>query len=392
MVKNAFIVVGLGYGDEGKGIVTDFLASKHPNSIIIRFNGGHQAGHCVVDDRIGRSHIFSNLGSGTFRGMPTYWSDNCTFAPSYFVEEITELDIDFKFFIHCNSPVTTHYDILYNRTLELSLGSERKGSCGVGFGATIDRNKIISFTVSDLCKSKKSIDKKLKDIKSYYKKKINTETSFNFSQFDHECEDLFFMEQIFHLKELMKKGNFIILNSDKAIFKNWNSFIFEGSQGILLDQNFGIKPYITKSNTTSQNAIEIIKNSEEFINTEIFYVTRVYQTRHGNGPFKKDNSKFHLINNSLETNVDNQYQGKVRANFLDINDLNYAIKCDNIYSAHISKNIVITCLDHIEPEHLKVYFGDDLIKINYRNISKLLRINFKEIFFSKSNISKNIFQ
>lgn len=392
MVKKASIIIGLGFGDEGKGIVTDFLSYKYPDSIIVRFNGGHQAGHCVVNSTTGKSHIFSNLGSGTFRGLPTYWSAYCTFAPTYFVEEISDLDIDLKFFIHRNSPVTTHYDILYNRTSELSLGSKRKGSCGVGFGATIDRNQIISLTVSDLFNGEKLLIGKLEKIRNYYRKLVNIETSFDFSHFDHESEDLFFMQKIDYLKKIKKEGYFTVVNSEKEIFKNWNSFIFEGSQGILIDQNFGTKPYITKSNTTSQNAIEMIKQSGMSIDTEIFYVTRSYQTRHGNGPFKENNPTFHLINNSTETNIDNEYQGIVRANFLDIDDLKYAIKCDNQYSHNINRNLVITCLDHMKSEEIQVYYKSELFTTNYRNIAKLLKVNFKGVFFSKSNVSENIFQ
>ncbi len=270
MVKKAFIVVGLGFGDEGKGMVTDFLSYKYPDSMIVRFNGGQQAGHCVVNSITGKSQIFSNLGSGTCRGLPTYWSAYCTFAPTYFIEEVSDLDINLKFFIHRNSPVTTHYDILYNRTSELSLGSKRKGSCGVGFGATIDRNQIISLTVSDLFNDEKFLMGKLVEIRNYYRKFVNIETSFDFDHFDHDSEDLFFMQQIHNLKKLKDKENFTVVDCDKEIFVRWNSFIFEGSQGILIDQHFGTKPYITKSNTTSQNAVEMIKKSGLSIDIEIF--------------------------------------------------------------------------------------------------------------------------
>ena len=392
MVKKAYIVVGLGFGDEGKGIVTDFLASKYPDSIIVRFNGGHQAGHCVVNSKTGESHVFSNLGSGTFRGLPTYWSANCTFAPTYFVEEVSELNINFKFFIHNNSPVTTHYDILYNKAFEISMGDKRKGSCGVGFGATIDRNKILPLTVFDLFDDEKFLIEKLNNIRDYYKKLVNLNTCFDFSHFDHDTEDLFFMQQIKYLKNIKKEGHFTVVNSDQQIFKKWNTFIFEGSQGILIDQNFGTKPYITKSNTTSQNAIEMIDKSKIAIDKEIFYVTRAYQTRHGNGPFKESNSNFQLINNSTETNVDNEFQGKVRANFLDVDDLNYALRCDHNYSNNSIRNLVITCLDHVVSENLTVYYEGYLIMINYRDIAELLTNDFKEVFYSKSNISDKIFQ
>lgn len=392
MVKKAVVIVGLGFGDEGKGIVTDFLSDKYPDSIIVRFNGGQQAGHCVVNSTTGKKHVFSNLGSGTFRGLPTYWSAYCTFTPSYFVEEVSDLNIDFKFFIHPNSPVTTHYDILYNRTSELSLGKKRKGSCGVGFGATIDRNKIISLTVSDLFHDEKLLKAKLEDIRHYYRKLVNIETFFDFCHFDHDGEDLFFMQNINYLRKFKEEGYFTVVESEKAIFEGWNSFIFEGSQGILIDQNFGTKPYITKSNTTSQNAIEMIKQAGIPIETEIFYVTRSYQTRHGNGPFKEHNATFHLINNSTETNLENEYQGIVRANFLDIDDLRYAIKCDNKYSHNIHRNLVITCLDHMKSEEIQVYCKGELFTTHYRDISKLLKVNFKEVFYSKSNVSENIFQ
>jgi adenylosuccinate synthase len=111
VVKNSLIVVGLGYGDEGKGITTGFLCKKYPNSIVIRYNGGHQAGHTVyktLDDY----HIFSSFGSGTLQGIPTYWSSYCTFSPIHFLDELISLDENPKIFIDKHCPVTTHYDVL----------------------------------------------------------------------------------------------------------------------------------------------------------------------------------------------------------------------------------------------------------------------------------------
>src|SRR6187402_1559457 len=104
MVENAFVVIGLGYGDEGKGLTTDYLCKEYKNSIVIRFNGGQQAGHCVVMND-GRQHIFSNLGSGTFRNVPTYWSKYCTFSPGFFLEEFNEIDFNTHFYIDLQCPV-----------------------------------------------------------------------------------------------------------------------------------------------------------------------------------------------------------------------------------------------------------------------------------------------
>ncbi|HSY75885.1 MAG TPA: adenylosuccinate synthetase, partial [Bacteroidia bacterium] len=70
-MKKVSIVVGLGYGDESKGSTTAFLCQQGSNPLVIRYCGGHQAGHTVIYS--GKRHVFSNFGSGTLQGAPTYW-------------------------------------------------------------------------------------------------------------------------------------------------------------------------------------------------------------------------------------------------------------------------------------------------------------------------------
>ena len=77
------VVIGLGFGDEGKGLVTNYLSS--PSSLVCRFSGGHQAGHTVIEN--GKRHVFSNYGAGPLKGAPTYWSQFCTFEPIGFLKE-----------------------------------------------------------------------------------------------------------------------------------------------------------------------------------------------------------------------------------------------------------------------------------------------------------------
>lgn len=74
----------------------------------------------------------------------------------------------------------------------------------------------------------------------------------------------------------------------EAIWEDYDNLIFEGSQGILLDQRFGIMPHCTPSNTTSQNAHRILKQIGCNDTVTVNYVTRPYITRHGNGPFPSD--------------------------------------------------------------------------------------------------------
>ncbi len=384
--KKAKIVVGLGYGDEGKGLTTDFLCKTNENPIVIRFNGGHQAGHCVVTKE-GKKHIFSNLGSGTLRNVPTFWSSFCTFCPPFFIEELSLLDFHTIFYIDYNSPITTHYDILFNRTNELSLGKERKGSCGVGFGATIERerNSKISFVLNDLL-DEHTVSEKLRVLNKYYKPLINIATKYNFNSFNHTEEDKIFCESVKKFKELIRSG-IVVPTSESELFenKNFQSYIFEGAQGILLDENFGQFPHITKSNTTSKNAIEIINRHRLDVDISVVYVTRAYQTRHGAGPFPKQHSTFLLVNNKEETNVTNNYQGVFKTNYLNINKLNDSIEYDSLFSSKYSKELIITCLDHFKGSEIRLIKNSRLINLHYTKISEELNSDFSNVYYSFKN-------
>ncbi len=80
-------VIGLGFGDEGKGVVTEYLCSQDPeHTVVVRFSGGQQAGHKVCKGDT--EHIFSNFGSGTLSGCPTYWSEHCTFGADQLLTSI----------------------------------------------------------------------------------------------------------------------------------------------------------------------------------------------------------------------------------------------------------------------------------------------------------------
>lgn len=391
--RSAFIVIGLGYGDEGKGLVTDYLCYSQKRPIVIRFNGGQQAGHTVVNKN-GERHVFSNFGSGTLRNVPTYWSGYCTFSPTYFLEEYHSLNVKPKIFIDKSCPITTHYDILYNRAIEFTRKENRHGSCGLGFGATVERdNKVaIKFRVEDLSMPNICIDK-LKVIKEYYRTKINNETDFAFSQFNHDLEDERFRETVEQINNFLAKG-LIGLTTEKDIFSNnqeWESFIFEGAQGVLLDINFGDYPYTTKSNTTSKNAIEILSRHSDLIDVPyIVYVTRAYQTRHGAGPFRLCTPSLELRNIDDETNKYNDYQREFRISNLDIDKLNYAISCDEQYSKGLKKHLVVTCLDQLKTEKIPIFFENENRSVTKQELVKLLNCEFISTKFSFSNCTEDL--
>lgn len=388
--KNAFIVVGLGYGDEGKGLATDFLCLHNPESIVVKYNGGHQSGHCVIT-KDGKKHVFSHFGSGSFRNIPTYRSKYCTFEPHSFLAELQTLGFTPTIYIDEESPLTSYYDIFFNQAIEISRGKERLGSTGAGYRTTIEREGQLDVKLlfRDIFTSK-VLDEKLNRIKEYYRTRTNLETSFIFDSFSHEIEIEKYHHAIKKINNLILKG-IIIPVEEKEIFlsNKWKSFIFEGAQGVLLDQNYGTKPYITLSNTTSKNAHDILNRYNEInFSRSIYYVTRAYQTRHGIGPFREKSPNFVLYNNENESNETNEFQGEFRSNFLDINLLNYALKCDNIYSKGIEKNLLITCLDHFTTDVIKVFKDNKEIELNYKEIYKELLCDFNTIKYSFSGCAE----
>lgn len=332
-------VIGLGFGDEGKGVVTDYLCSQFSNPLVIRFTGGHQAGHTVVDGD--KRHIFSNFGSGTLKGHPTFWSKFCTVDPPAIINELNLLVSEVgpfqpQLFVDSDCPITTPYDKFYNRQTE---SSNQHGSCGVGFGATIEREeKHYSLHFSDLFYPE-IFKIKYQMIAEYYRE-LCPINSMHEDIFD---TDLFkdMNSNFLYACEQLPKLNFIEQRTLESIF--CSDYVFEGSQGLLLDQNFGFFPHVTRSNTGSANAVSIVGT-----NIAAYYlVTRAYQTRHGNGPMTNEKRSHTIMADTNETNVDRKWQGKFRRSLLDVDLLEYAINKDKNIAISKNKTLVITCLDHI---------------------------------------------
>lgn len=330
----AKIVVGLGFGDEGKGITTDYLATKYPNSVVVRYTGGHQAGHNVVIN--GVHHNFSSYGSGTFRGSLSYLSEHCCFYPPNMAREfevlVTKSPHPPVLVIHPLAKLTTPYDVAFNRLREARL---KHGSCGIGIGTTMARNQgpYKLHAIDSLCPL--VLDQKLAQIKKYYESLL---WEFNAVEIKHYSETVK-LEFMFWYPALAS-GLFRIEPYD--FLGQYKNIIFEGAQGLLLDMDLGVFPNVTYGHTSSRNAFAIC-NLLNISDIEMYYVTRCYLTRHGSGWMPS--TPVTLINNEFEDNVNNDWQGQFRTSELDYNLLNYAMLSDNTYSYGRDKHLVVTCLD-----------------------------------------------
>jgi adenylosuccinate synthase len=331
------IVIGLGYGDEGKGRVVDSLAT--PTTTVIRFNGGHQAGHTVVTEK--NRHVFSTFGSGTFKGAETYITKYCTFYPTAFINEFNALKkatgMMHGLCVDSEAMLTTPFDVEINKRVEKDRGNGAHGSVGVGFGNTIGRHEKHKLFVRDMMHPA-ILRNKLKCILKYYYTTLSVS--------ERDIEDF--------IKVCAEAVEIIDIVDEGAMFAQLvmdeNHLIFEGAQGVMLDMDYGFFPHVTRSHTTSRNAIELIKKYELIENVTINYVTRAYSTRHGNGPF--DEPPIILKNTERETNLTNTWQGQFKTGELNIDSLVYAVDCDRYHSSAIisDNNLFITCVDQLTEE------------------------------------------
>jgi adenylosuccinate synthase len=330
----AKVVLGAMFGDEGKGAFVNHLADDE--SIIVRFNGGQQAGHTVIHNGI--KHTFSNFGAGALKGAPTFFSEHCTFYPKSALIEKKILDryqANTKLYLHPFAKLTIPHDVIANRAKSLG----KKNTVGLGVGQTMKRNKEFFKIIANDILHKEVLREKIKNAAKYYY--LDLEVPFDFEEF---------------YDYILQVGYEI--SSDILLQYDDEDIIFEGAQGILLDMDHGFFPNVTYSNTTVNNLSEYY-----MLDFDIYYMTRCYQTRHGYG-WMSNEKPISLINNEHEINVENDFQGKFRIGEFDLDLLKHAIGINRLVIGNKelsvkSENLVVTCLDQ-RPDFDINYIKDNI--------------------------------
>jgi adenylosuccinate synthase len=325
-MKNVKIVIGANWGDEGKGLMTDYFASLSNNSLVVCHNGGCQKGHTVTTPDDIR-HIFHHFGAGAFVGADTYLASTYILNPMVYRKEYEELKNkggNIKCYINKDSIFTTPYDVLINQLIEQIRDKNKHGSCGLGIFETINRNNHNKITIGEFVNLNyyEKIEK-LKEIIKFYKEIRIPELNIfyipdNFMElFENENIILNYLDD---LEFLIKTTKF----TNDSILEKYENIIFEGAQGLALDQNNKkYWPHLTPSNTGSKNPINILSNFDlSNINIEVCYITRSYYTRHGAGEFEFECKKENINPEIIDlTNVSNPYQESIRYGHIDLDDL-----------------------------------------------------------------------
>ena len=181
----------------------------------------------------------------------------------------------------------------------------------------------------------------------------------------------------------------ITIVQEPVFFKNlkqnqYSDLIFEGSQGILLDMDHGFFPNVTRANTTSKYALKLIQRNQ-LPQPSLYYITRAYQTRHGNGYLTNERLELNYTPNPKETNQYNSWQRHQRCTLLDIDMLNYAIQSDRNYSGDLPKNLVVTCLDQLNGNIHATLDGEILEFEKTQELLPLLDLEVEQLLESYSD-------
>jgi adenylosuccinate synthase len=337
-------VIGANYGDEGKGLITDYLCHSRGAGIVVRFNGGAQAGHTVVVPH-GRRHVFSHFGSGTLAGVGTYLSRFFICNPILFCQELQRLgDVNAGVYVDPNALVTTPYDMLLNQAVERRRGPGRHGSCGVGINETLRRSESMPLRVRDLGDSfelRRFLVRQLRD----YTPARAAVLGIDASLFSELTSDLFIEPFI---QDVTKFRSEVCVMTQQWLRNK--SLVFEGAQGLLLDQNnVADSPHLTPSNTGIRNVAEMC-GELGIDHVEAYYVSRTYLTRHGAGPLPGElaGPPPGVVD---ATNVPHPFQGTLRyapLNTVALIDRVHA-DADSVSGLNVGMKLAFTCTDQVEP-------------------------------------------
>ena len=337
------LLLGLQWGDEGKGKIVDVLTSNY--DIIARFQGGPNAGHTLVFND--KKYVLHTIPSGIFHNDKINLIGNgVVIDPVILNKEIENINkenvnISKTLFISRKAHLILPTHRLLDAASEKSKGKNKIGSTLKGIGPTyMDKTGRNGFRVGDL----ESENWKIK----YYElsKKHQQLIDFYNVELDFRLEDLEI--EFFDAIEKLKRINFV--DSEDLLFKSQDenkSILAEGAQGSLLDIDFGTYPFVTSSNTTAAGACTGLGISPNSIN-DVFGIFKAYTTRVGSGPFPTE-----LFDDYGEkmSKVGNEFGATTgrprRCGWLDLVALKYACKINGVTKLMMMKTDVLSGFDKI---------------------------------------------
>lgn len=335
------ILLGLQWGDEGKGKVVDYLAPKY--DVVARFQGGPNAGHTLEFDGI--KHVLHQIPSGIFRDdILNVIGNGVVLDPVIFKKEIEglekyNLDVQANLKISKKAQLILPTHRLLDAAYEKAKGNNKIGSTLKGIGPTYqDKIARQGIRVGDVLlhgfkeKYQKLVDQHLR-LLDYYNEKPDLK----------EYEKPFF-EAIDFLKTFELVESEYLINEKLT---EGNKVLAEGAQGSLLDVDFGSYPFVTSSNTTSAGVCSGLGVAPNNIG-EVYGIFKAYCTRVGGGPFPTElfddtGSKLQKIGNEFGATTGRPR----RCGWLDIPALKYAVMINGVTQLFMMKADVLNSFEEL---------------------------------------------
>lgn len=381
---HSHIVVGLAYGDEGKGSWVDHLCRRHNIKTVVRFNGGAQALHHVTTES-GVTHGFRQFGSHSFLpGAKTMLSRYMLIEPVHLMFEVEDLVKKGvaaplrRLFISADAPIIPFTNVLLNQVMELARGNARHGSCGLGIGLTqrdIDEGIKPVIRAGDLAHRgtvefllRNHLAMTLSELSAWDVARDTEQYRYlrSFEQYLQQYVDIYC--ELARFATIIPEAAFLSVLQHQSV-------VFEGAQGAMLDQYQGTFPHCTRSTTTSANALQLLKDASFSGDVTRHGLLRAYGTRHGAGPLVTQTSELVVprCDNSLGV-----WQGAFRTGWFDVVLARTALSFSEV------DEVVLTNLDRLNGvSELKVATG-------YTNLSKSFYHRGKNRLLSPKDYTQSI--
>ena len=312
-------VIGKNFGDEGKGLATASLSRVLGKPLIIKHNGGAQAGHTVEDAAAAWRFVHHQIGAGAEYGAPTLFAEH--YMPDLYQlgKEVADFTRLFGFvpllYSEKTARVTTIDDVLLNMGAEAARGDARHGSCGMGIDECVQRNRAgYGLSVEEVAAwSETELLERLREIRAHYTRKRAAALGIDRANLYFELlgNDTVLQNYVAEVKANV--GLLTLVDANPDWLPQFEHLIFESGQGLLLDEDYeAYAPHLTSSKTGMHNPAHFLEKRGLTLD-EAIYVTRSYVTRHGEGPLPCETARAKLPRVGADlTNQPNEWQGTLR--------------------------------------------------------------------------------
>ena len=341
-MAKSLVVIGAQWGDEGKGKIIDILTEKA--DLVVRFQGGHNAGHTLVID--GEKTVLHLIPSGIFNDAKCLIGNGVVLHLPTIIKEIEYLeskgiDVQSKLMISSQCPLILPSHIAIDEAREKSLGKNAIGTTGRGIGPVYEDKvarravHVMDLFEEDLFRSK------LTSLTTYHN--FLLEKLYESEGTDLEGTYKDWMNHFNKIKNLIVDSSEIVNN----LKSQGSNILFEGAQGSMLDVDQGTYPFVTSSNTLS-GAASLGSGSGPLDIDGVLGITKAYATRVGSGPFPteiEDDYGKHMAKVGVEFGATT---GRPRrCGWLDLVALRKAVNINSISHLCITKIDVLDGLDKI---------------------------------------------